>query len=213
VATVLEVARILAAHPGGVRRTVRFVTFSAEEYGLLGSTVHVDRLRDRGEDVELMLSLDPIGYDPGGSSLLWVPYDDRWPEPADRLAEVAVLLGERLDVSTIDADLIGGDLRSDHAPFWAADLPALHLASFPQPPTYHTVSDDLDVVDPAFHFEVTALVTAFVGREAELSAADDLEACEGCESALGGRPDHAWRGVFATLGMMTALAAGRRRRR
>jgi len=208
VAAILEVARVLAAHPGGTRRTVRFVAFSAEEYGLLGAYEHVARVEDRGDDVALMLSLDPVGYDPGGTSTLWVPYDARWEEPADRLAEVAAAQGGRLSITTIDADLIGGDARSDHFPFWDAGIPALHLASFPQPPTYHTVSDDLDVVDPTFHGNVTALVAAFAAAEVELLEPPDDEGdgCGECGASLASGASSGWL-------LAATLAASRRRRR
>ena len=208
VAALLEVARVLAAHPGGTRRTVAFVAFSAEEYGLLGSRYHVASLRELREEVELMLSLDPIGYDPGGSSAVWVVHDERWPEPADRSEALAAAQGGRLTVTTIDADLIGGDARSDHFPFWEAGHPALHIASFPQPPTYHTVGDDLDVVDPAFHFEVTALVTALVAETAELlEPPEDEGGCGAHVAAASAAPGAGWAALLAGL-----AALGRRRR-
>lgn len=210
VAALIEVARVLAEQPGGTRRTVRFVAFSAEEYGLLGSEHHVDSLG--AETIDLMLSLDPVGYDPGGASNLWVPFDERWPEPADEIAAVASAQGGRLDITTIDADLIGGDERSDHAPFWAAGIPALHLASFPQPPSYHTVADDLDVIDPAFHREVTALVAAFAAERAELLEPPPVteDGCSDCAARLDpARPQP----TSIALVLLTALAAAPRRQR
>jgi Zn-dependent M28 family amino/carboxypeptidase len=209
---VLEAARVLASQPGGLARTVHFVAFSAEEYGLLGAYEHVARIRDRDGDVALMLSLDPVGYNPDGSRGLWVPYDARWPEPAQGIEAAGAALGGRLDITTIDADLIGGDARSDHYPFWAAGFPALHLASFPQPPTYHTIFDDIDVVDSAFHREVTALVTAFAADLAGLQPPpeDASEDCADCASEVGSASTPSGFVVVATA---LALAGCRRRRR
>ena len=88
-------------------------------------------------------------------------------------------------------------------------MPALHLASFPQPPTYHTVSDDLDVVDPAFHLEVTALVAAFVFQEAEFVPVEEVDECGGCASNVRGRRPPS--GLLATAVLLGALAGTRRR--
>jgi Zn-dependent M28 family amino/carboxypeptidase len=67
-AGLLEVARVLRGAP--TRRTVRFVLFTLEEAGLVGSTQHVARwseARDEApegdrERVAMMLSLEMIGY-------------------------------------------------------------------------------------------------------------------------------------------------------
>ncbi len=177
-AAVLELARLLIQRR--LRHPVRFVLFDAEELGLVGSTVHADALAEAGESVRLMLSLDPVGHNPGGAGVLWVTYDARW--PADALALEALGQASSIDALPIDAALIGGDLRSDQAPFWLAGMPALHLASFPQPPEYHTPDDDMAVVDVQFLSEVTRIAGELV-----VAVAQDLppraEGSTGCSTA------------------------------
>jgi len=185
VAATLEIARILSEWPGGYHLPLRFVLFSAEEYGLLGSFRHVEGILRRGEQVRLMLSMDPIGYNPAGQNLLWFSYDARSQADADALQELGAGLRTGLEVTGVDEQLIGGDRRSDHYPFWAQGFPALHLGSFPQPPAYHTMSDTIDVVDSVFLSSVTGLVAVYV---ADIAQPQPLKSGCGADSARSALP-------------------------
>ncbi|MFT4621869.1 MAG: Zn-dependent M28 family amino/carboxypeptidase [Myxococcota bacterium] len=159
VAAVLELARLLSGE--ALTHPVRFVLFDGEEAGLLGSEAHVEHYSAGA--VALMLSLDPVGHNPGGAGRLWVTYQPEWADAAEAVLAMAEGIDTPLDVASVDGSLLGSNaLRSDHAPFWGAGHPALHLASFPQPPDYHEVTDTVDVVDPQFLTDVTALVHAVV---------------------------------------------------
>lgn len=59
-ALVLEVARALADVP--LRKTVIFMPFSAEEVGLVGSSVAASDFADAGANLEVMFNYDMIGY-------------------------------------------------------------------------------------------------------------------------------------------------------
>ncbi len=163
VAVVLAIAGALAGYEPGFERPVRFVLFSAEEYGLLGSFAHVDAL---AEPVDAMIQMDPVGYDPGDRAWLWVTHDEPSVALGDAFEATAIASGAVLTVNPVDAADIGGDERSDHYPFWAAGIPALHLASFPQPPTYHTMGDTMANVDVTFTREVAVAVGAFAAERA-----------------------------------------------
>jgi hypothetical protein len=196
IAAMLEIARTLAGWETGFARTVRFVAFSAEEVGLVGSTAYVASLEG---PVHMAYALDPVGHNPGGSDVVWFSYDARWPGEADALEILADEL-DTLTVTGVDAELIGGDARSDHYPFWQAGWPAVHVGIFPLPPTYHTAEDTLDVIDPTFLTEVTVLMATRVSEVAEPLPAETPRNC-GC--------NHHGLGV----GGWFALAALLRRRR
>ena len=209
VAAVLEAARILGGWEPGFGRALRFVAFDAEEQGLHGSWHHALALDEDG--VEVVLNLDPVGFNAGGVGNLWLTFDPRWEDEALAAQEAGERLGTPLSVATINADLLGGDARSDHYPFWAEGWPALHIASFPQPPEYHTPSDLPDLVDLDFLRAVTQLVVARACEAAEpedpplQEDEDDAQgvACAGCTGQIGGPS----AGVLLAL-----LVAGRRRR-
>jgi hypothetical protein len=59
VAAVLEMARVMSAHP--LKATVIFVAVSGEEQGLLGSTHLAEEAKQKGWDVAAMLNNDMIG--------------------------------------------------------------------------------------------------------------------------------------------------------
>jgi Zn-dependent M28 family amino/carboxypeptidase len=59
---ILEIAEALAARDDAPRNKVRFMWYSAEEFGLLGSRAYVDGLSQAERDrIEAMLNVDMIG--------------------------------------------------------------------------------------------------------------------------------------------------------
>jgi hypothetical protein len=205
VVAVLEIARRLADWPPGFAHPLRFVLFSAEEYGLQGSVHHVASM-EPGQEVALMLSLDPIGYNPAGGDVLWFTYDDASWEDAAALEERAQAVGSPLRATGVHEADIGGDERSDHHPFWQAGHPALHLGSFPQPSSYHTTLDDLEVVDLEYLSTVTALVAAHLAGLAEPMP----EPARSCACNSGERSAGGW--TYASALLLSALLHHRRSR-
>ncbi len=209
VAALLSMARTLAAWPGGFQHTIRFVFFTAEEVGLLGSEQYVADLVAEGAEVEAMLQLDPVGFNGNGTDLLWFASDARWPELRERADLVAAEAETWLTVQGVDAALIGGDDRSDHFHFWQEGWPALHFGAFPPPPDYHKTTDTLAVVDLAFLAEVTRTLTWLAADLAVANAAPppaDEGGCE-CSVATSARAE-GW-----LMGSVLALAWARRRKR
>ncbi|MEZ4316884.1 MAG: M28 family metallopeptidase [Myxococcota bacterium] len=173
-AAILELARLLSTGPGH-ERDIELVLFDAEEEGLLGSEDHVAH-RTRG--VHVMLSLDPVGYNAGGAGWLFASAGPDTDFAVQALeASMALLPLETVQrFDAVDAALIG-PARSDHGPFLEAGYPALHIGTFPQPPTYHTPGDTLDVVDPGFVADTTSLVGAAVSELAGPLEPDTRRAC------------------------------------
>jgi len=207
ISAVLEAARLLSAEPGGFSRTLRFVLFSAEEVGLVGSTYRVEQLQATGARVALALVLDPVGYDPGDGGILWFSYDQRWSDAAESLEAAAPDLAPELLVLGVDHETFGGDDRSDHFPYWQAGLPALHLGTFPQPPTYHTRADDLDVVDVDFVTAVSGFVAGHAGNLAGPPPQDEQASLLGCAAPPPG-PTGAWV-LIAGLLLVPCLTSSR----
>lgn len=186
IAAILEIARVLSPHEYG--STIRFIAFNAEEEGLLGAFHHAEALD--GQAVQVVFNMDPVGFNPGGGDVLWATYDARWPDEAAALEALAPTVSETLTVTIIDAELLGGDRRSDHAPFWDEGYAALHLASFPQPAEYHTANDTIDLVDPEF----TAAVAGLVAERTAALAGEvvQVEEDKGCGCTTGGPALFGW---------------------
>ncbi len=169
VVVLLELARLFAQQPA--RHPIRLVAFDLEEYGMVGSTHYAHDLRQRGEALRLMLSLEMLGYvDATPGSQKYPPgLESLYPDRGDFIAlvgEVQILpdllhLSQHLKLAGIPCEHLPVENRglafpetrlSDHSPFWDQDYPALMVTdtSFLRNPHYHQTSDRIDTLNLEF---------------------------------------------------------------
>lgn len=184
VAGALEIARALATVELG--RTVRFCFFAAEEHGLLGSRHHVERILDGGEgEITGLLNLEMIGYADDAPGTQRTPGGLGWligtPDRGNFIAVVGTARSSSLgEVVTGAVETHVPELpvfalasrgswfpdshRSDHAPYWAAKLPAVMLTDTAEfrNPHYHQATDTIDTLDFGFLSSVARATTASV---------------------------------------------------
>jgi hypothetical protein len=154
-AAMLELARVACGEPQH-RRTLRFMSFGAEEVLSEGARQHVMRLRRRGEAdrVRLVLNNDSIGSRLGRTTL-WVwgsPSTADWAQRQLRRASVPVGLTTELCPF------------SDHFPFNAVEVPSFwfHRTNTASGRFYHhSRHDTMSVIS-------TEKMAALVAFEAEL---------------------------------------------
>jgi len=169
VAVLLEMAEVFAADP--LKYPVRLVAFDLEEYGLLGSTAYAKHLKDEGQKLRLMLSLEMLGYsnDAEGSqsypALIKPFYSDR----ANFIALVGNLpaigdmfrLRKQMQSQGTPIELLpdpsAGRLVpitgfSDHRPFWQQKYRAIMVTdtAMLRNPNYHKPSDTIASLDLDF---------------------------------------------------------------
>jgi len=165
VAAMIELARTFAARDPSTR-TVRFVAFPNEEppwfqNDEMGSLRYASRLRDRGESVAAMISLESLGYydDAPGSQQYPAPLAALYPDRGNFVAFVGDVTSGGLVRDAIEIFRRGASIPSegaslpafvpgvgwsDHWSFWQIGVPAFMVtdtATF-RDPTYHT-SDDV----------------------------------------------------------------------
>ena len=161
-AAVLEAARVLA--PYAFDFTVRFIAFSAEEWGLWGSRAYAAAARAAGERILGVINLDMIAY------------ADALPEDLQIIVNGdSAWLGDLFLAAGSQYGIIGGTrivdpsfVYSDHAPFWDNGYPAL-LAIEDDPltnPYYHKTTDTLGTLSLDLF---TSATRASVGLLAELA--------------------------------------------
>lgn len=161
-AAVLEVARILALYP--LDFTIRFIAFSAEEWGLYGSRAYAAAAGLAGDRIVGVINLDMIAYANAMPEDLQVIVNSASGWLADRFLDAAANYGVLGATKTVDASFV----YSDHAPFWDGGYPAL-LAIEDNPlnnPYYHQTSDTLDKLNLDFF---TSASRASLGLLAELA--------------------------------------------
>jgi aminopeptidase YwaD len=145
VAIVLETAKVLASQ-GPFRRTVKFVTVTAEEYGQVGSGAYVERHRAELPDLKACIVMDLVG---NGDKLYYITesiYDGQLVENSKelnaRVTAVTESLGYRIHPTVLE-------FASDDGPFVAAGVPTTYLCRCISNswPWLHTYMDDDDAVD------------------------------------------------------------------
>ena len=169
VAAVLELARAFRGwQPARTWRLVLFVNEEPPFYrtGQMGSRVHAERARSRGERIVAMYSLETIGWysDAPGSQHYPFPFSWFYPDRGDFLAFVANLPSRGLLHATIAAfrthaqfpsdglaapALIPGVDWSDHGSFWEVGYAGVMVTDTApyRYPHYHTAQDTPDKVD------------------------------------------------------------------
>ena len=136
VATILEIARRLRAHPP--KRSVAIVAFSGEELGLLGSQYFVDHPPFALDSVQAMLNFDMVGRLRDDKLMVFgVASATELPAIVD-----AANVEPKFKLSAIG----DGTGPSDHASFYLKNLPVLHFFTDVHD-DYHRASDDADKIN------------------------------------------------------------------
>ncbi len=146
-AAVMEAARLLVNRP--LDFTVRFILFSAEEQGLVGSLRYVQEKLNPAEKILAVINLDMVAYADlmpedldliGDRSSGWL---------VEKIAALASFYGPIPAKKIIDPSFV----YSDHASFWDRGIPAVCLiedASVPNP-YYHKTTDTVDTLNFEFY--------------------------------------------------------------
>jgi len=180
VAALLELAQRWSATPA--RRPVWLVAFDQEEWGMLGSRALAAELRQGGQKLRLMVSLEMLGYTSATQDYPLPAMRRIYGEVGDFIAVVgnagaaltlpklAGPMGKHVITKVLPVPNGGRaipDVRlSDHSPFWDAGYDAVMVTdtSFMRNPHYHQMSDTIDTLDLPFLAAVTEGLDAALRR-------------------------------------------------
>jgi hypothetical protein len=158
-AGVIELAEWFASRAERPRRSLVFVTFTAEERGLLGSRALVEQRVLSPDQVVFMLNLDMIGRNPE--------------RPVDVFGDGYVRgLREVVEAANagVDLELHFGDAAyvatSDHDAFYSADVPFMFFFTGVHE-DYHQVGDHAAKVDYARMGRIVRVAAGVIERLAE----------------------------------------------
>lgn len=156
-AMTLELARVFKNVPTDTE--IRFITFGAEELGLIGSTYYVNNLSDDEIDRTVAnFNLDMVGSRDAGD-LVMLTLDGN----ANLVTELAQASSTRLNGI---ATPFGQGGRSDHVPFAEVGIPAALFIHSPTEPWYHTPEDSIDKISKEKLQDVAEIVGAAVYEQA-----------------------------------------------
>jgi Zn-dependent M28 family amino/carboxypeptidase len=169
VAVLLELAKAFAAEPP--QSPVRLVAFDLEEYGLLGSAAYAERLKQTGQRLRLMLSLEMLGYCDRAPNSQRYPAGLQYfyPNRGDFIALIGNL-STIVDIIRLSRSvrrsgtpcewlpvpqqgrLLPATRLSDHSPFWDRGYRAIMVTdtAFMRNPHYHQPSDRIETLDLNF---------------------------------------------------------------
>ncbi|MBD1891725.1 M28 family peptidase [Coleofasciculus sp. FACHB-SPT9] len=169
VAALLELARIFAAEPA--KYPVRLVAFDMEEYGMLGSQQYASDLKQQGQSLRLMLSLEMLGYcnSAPGSQRYPAGLERFYPNQGDYIALIGNLpsipdlihLSRNIRKVGVPSEwlpvpnkglIVSSTRLSDHSPFWDLGYKAMMVTdtAFMRNPHYHQPSDTIETLDLNF---------------------------------------------------------------
>ncbi len=146
VAGVLEAARVLSRYR--FRHTLRFVTFAAEEQGLIGSKHYAAEARAANTPIGGVINHDMIAWDGNGDGAIDLHVGTRPDSQALGLAYLSAISTYHIPL-TAEYITEGATTRSDHYRFWRNGYPALlAIEDFSDfNPHYHTPTDTLAMLD------------------------------------------------------------------
>jgi hypothetical protein len=157
-AAVVEIARVLAGTAFDF--TIKFICFSAEEWGLYGSKHYAQEAQAAGAKIIGVINMDMIAF------------PDRWPWQMDvvrnsasaGLADRFVAAAAEYAGLTAKIVAVSSWPYSDHSPFWNAGYSALCAIENESPtsPYYHKTTDTLGTLTMDYALLITraALATA-----------------------------------------------------
>ncbi len=140
---------------GVVRRhTFRFISFSGEESGLVGSRAYVQQLTKNHEAVAAMVNLDTLGL---ADSEVWVSHAD--PQLL-RLMEVASKT-VKLPFRGMNVERVGS---TDSEPFREKKIPAITVHSLTQETlaVLHSSKDRIEAIHKDEYYQTYRLVLAYL---------------------------------------------------
>jgi hypothetical protein len=136
------------------RHTFRFVAFSGEETGLVGSKAYVKQLEKNHESVSAMVNMDTLGL---AETEVWKSHAD---PRLVRLMEVAAT-AVKLPVSGMNVDGFGS---TDSESFREKKIPAITIHSLTSQtlPILHTSKDRIENVHKDAYYRTCQLVLAYL---------------------------------------------------
>jgi uncharacterized protein YceK len=148
--------------------TIKFVAFSGEEEGLLGSEIYAQEAAAQGWDIIGVLNCDMISYaiTTNDGNNLDVYQDDASAWLYDYTMGVNTEYSDYIGPLALhDAGLSGG---SDHYYFWQNGYSALFYFEYTMTPYYHSPQDTIDNINLTYAVKNTKLILATLAELAEV---------------------------------------------
>jgi len=163
-ATVLAVAYIMNQY--AANHTVRFVAFSGEEQGLLGSREYAQEAYENGDNIVGVLNVDMIGYaltsDHGSNIKIYENDASEW--LTNFTNDVSDQYYDYIKLNVIPSGSHGG---SDHASFWQYGFDAIFYHEYKFNDYYHSPQDTIENMNITYAVKGSKLILATLSEVAQ----------------------------------------------
>jgi hypothetical protein len=162
-AAVMEIARVLADR--SFDYTIKFICFSAEEWGLYGSKHYAQEAKSRKEKIIGVVNLDMIAF----ADLMPEDLDVFVNDTSEWLANRNIIMGKLYGPLDILKTINPSMRASDHSPFWDQGYDAmLGIEDYGlKNPYYHKTTDTFDTLNMDFATSVTKIALTVVADLAQ----------------------------------------------
>ncbi len=189
--------------------TIRFVTFSGEEQGLLGSFEYANDARNAGDNIVAVLNADMVGNAPTSNDEKKMKiYDDNSSTWITNFTDnVATTYMAQLDLDVIPS---GQSWGSDHYAFQYYNFDAVFYHEYEFSNVYHSPQDTIQNMNPYYNMKCARLTLATLAELAgnfefmPLHAHDytiDAMAADSIGLALDAGDSNGSRGYLLCMGM------------
>ena len=178
-AIVLEMARMMKDIESAY--SIKFIHFTAEELGLLGSYHYVDNtVLPQNMDIRLVFNIDEVGGVAGMVNNTITCERDEWAPPENNAASAAftdTLANLTSMYSTLNT-FINYAYGTDYVPFMNEGYVITGFYEYNESPYPHSINDSLSNMDPDYVFEITKASLAasmyFTGAQEIITNDSDL---------------------------------------
>jgi hypothetical protein len=169
-AAVLTAASIMSQYQ--FNHTIKFVTFSGEEQGLLGSAVYAADAANQGWNIVGVLNCDMISYaittNDGNNLDVIENTASEW--LYTYTADISTEYAEYIQLTLVHYGYMWG---SDHNSFWDEGYDAVFYFEYTETPYYHTAQDTMAHINATYAVKNMKLILATLAELAEAGLASN----------------------------------------
>jgi hypothetical protein len=164
--TVVTLASAFIMKEYAFNYTIRFVTFSGEEQGLLGSEVYAEEAYANGDDIIGVLNVDMIGFaitkEHGENVKIYYNGASEW--LVDYTEDVSNQYDEYINLNIVPSGFSWG---SDHYSFWEVGYDAIFYHEYEFNQYYHSPEDIIENMNLTYDAKCSKLIIATLAELAE----------------------------------------------
>ena len=165
---VLMAAFVMSQYQYKFNHTVKFVAFSGEEQGLLGSQAYAAEAAEEGWNIIGVLNADMISYaetTSDGNKLIVFQNDaSEW--LYNYTHDISIEYADYIHLTLYDGGFTWG---SDHHSFWVEGYDALFYYEYRTTPYYHTSQDTIEHINATYAMKNIRLILATLAELSEVS--------------------------------------------